>query len=167
MDFWTTAAPAVTAAFLASIVEVVEAFTLVLAVATIRGWRPAILGTLAGLGLLIVIVIALGPVLDQVPIHVLQLVIGVLLLLFGLRWLRKAILRSAGIIALHDEEQAFNTETNALKADAQQRHAHLDWLAGLAAFKAMVLEGLEVVFIVIAVGTGRGLLWPVLTPNEN
>ena len=160
MDFWTTAAPAVTAAFLASIVEVVEAFTIVLAVATIRGWRPAILGTLAGLGLLVVIVVALGPVLDQVPIHVLQLVIGVLLLLFGLRWLRKAILRSAGIIALHDEEQAFNTETQALQADAEQRHAHLDWLAGLAAFKAVVLEGLEVVFIVIAVGVSRGLLWP-------
>ena len=89
MDFWTTAAPAVTAAFLASVVEIVEAFTIVLAVATIRGWRPALLGTGAGLSLLAVIVLALGPVLDRIPIQVLQLVIGVLLLLFGLRWLRR------------------------------------------------------------------------------
>ncbi len=160
MDFWTTAAPAVTAAFLASVVEIVEAFTIVLAVATIRGWRPALLGTGAGLSLLAVIVLALGPVLDRIPIQVLQLVIGVLLLLFGLRWLRKAILRSAGIIALHDEELAFKAETTELQAEAKQQHTHLDWLAGLAAFKAVVLEGLEVVFIVIAVGAGRGLLWP-------
>lgn len=160
MDFWTTAAPAVTAAFLASVVEIVEAFTIVLAVATIRGWRPALLGTGAGLTLLAIIVLALGPVLDRIPIQVLQLVIGVLLLLFGLRWLRKAILRSAGIIALHDEELAFKAETAELQAEAKQKHTHLDWLAGLAAFKAVVLEGLEVVFIVIAVGAGRGLLWP-------
>ena len=160
MDFWTTAAPAVTAAFLASVVEIVEAFTIVLAVATIRGWRPALLGTGAGLALLAVIVLALGPVLDRIPMQVLQLVIGVLLLLFGLRWLRKAILRSASIIALHDEELVFKAETAELQAEAQKKHAHLDWLAGLAAFKAVVLEGLEVVFIVIAVGAGRDLLWP-------
>jgi Ca2+/H+ antiporter, TMEM165/GDT1 family len=160
MDFWTTAAPAVTSAFLASIVEVVEAFTIVLAVATIRGWRPALMGAGAGLALLVVIVLALGPVLNRIPIRVLQLVIGVLLLLFGLRWLRKAILRSAGIIALHDEELAFKAETAELQAEAKLKHTHLDWLAGLAAFKAVVLEGLEVVFIVIAVGAGRNLLWP-------
>ncbi len=163
LDFlppWTIAAPAISAAFLASVVEIVEAFTIVLAVATIRGWRPALTGTFAGLLLLVVIVAALGPVLDRVPLEALQLVIGVLLLLFGLRWLRKAILRYAGIIALHDEDIAFAKEEAALNDAAQRKEARLDWLAGMTAFKAVVLEGLEVVFIVIAVGAGRGMLVP-------
>lgn len=160
MISWATAAPAVTAAFLASLVEVVEAFTIVLAVGTVRGWRPALTGTAAGLALLAVLVLALGPLLDRVPLHALQLVIGVLLLLFGLRWLRKAILRAAGIIALHDEAAAFATEERSLKEASGRNEAHLDWLAGITAFKAVVLEGLEVVFIVIAVGAGRGLLVP-------
>lgn len=157
---WATAAPAISAAFLASLVEVVEAFTIVLAVGTVRGWRPALLGTAAGLTLLAAIVLALGPILDRVPLQALQLVIGVLLLLFGLRWLRKAMLRSAGVIALHDEGAVFAKETAALTKVAQQDDPHLDWIAGLVAFKAVVLEGLEVVFIVIAVGAGRGLLFP-------
>lgn len=157
---WATAAPAISAAFLASLVEVVEAFTIVLAVGTVRGWRPAFLGTAAGLALLAVIVLALGPILDRVPLQALQLVIGVLLLLFGLRWLRKAMLRSAGAIALNDEAAAFAKEAAALSRIGGRREAHLDWIAGLAAFKAVVLEGLEVVFIVIAVGAGRGLLVP-------
>jgi uncharacterized membrane protein len=156
---WTIVAPAVSAAFLASVVEVVEAFTIVLAVATIRGWRPAILGTIAGLAVLAVIVVALGPALNQVPLQALQLVIGILLLLFGLRWLRKAILRSAGVIPLHDEAAAFAKETAHLRR-ARADTSHLDWLAGIGAFKAVVLEGLEVVFIVIAVGAGNGLLVP-------
>lgn len=157
---WGAAAPAVTAAFLASIVEVVEAFTIVLAVGTIRGWRPAAWGTVSGLAILAVLVIALGSLLAQIPLHVLQLVIGVLLLLFGMRWLRKAILRAAGVIPLHDELAIFATETEHLAA-AERRHARrLEWIAGVTAMKAVVLEGLEVVFIVIAVGAGRGLLWP-------
>jgi uncharacterized membrane protein len=155
---WTTAAPAVATAFLSSLVEAVEALTIVLAVATVRGWRPAAIGALAGLALLVLIVLALGPLLSRFPLHVLQFVIGVLLLLFGLRWLRKAILRAAGVIALHDETIAFVTETEELRDQARQHEARLDWLAGLASFKAVVLEGLEVVFIVIAVGAGRGLL---------
>lgn len=157
---WTTAAPAVTAAFLASLVEAVEALTIILAVTTVRGWRPALTGTAAGLALLALLVLALGPLLDHVPLHALQLVIGVLLLLFGLRWLRKAILRAAGIIPLHDEAKAFAKEEASLHAAASRHDAHLDWLAGITAFKAVVLEGLEVVFIVIAVGAGRGLLLP-------
>ncbi|WP_296379099.1 TMEM165/GDT1 family protein [Reyranella sp.] len=156
----STAAPAIAAAFFASLVEVVEAFTIVLAVAAVRGARPAILGTGAGLLLLAVLVAALGPLLDQVPLHVLQLVVGVLLLLFGMRWLRKAILRAAGLIALHDEEKIFSAETAVLEDEARRRRASADWVAGLAAFKAVVLEGVEVVFIVIAVGAGRGLLVP-------
>lgn len=157
---WGTAAPAVTAAFLASLVEVVEAFTIVLAVGTIRGWRPAALGTLAGLALLAFLVITFGPLLDRIPLHLLQFVIGVLLLLFGMRWLRKAILRSTGIIPLHDEAAAFAAESAQLNKAGHRHGTRLDWIAGITAFKAVVLEGLEVVFVVIAVGAGRGLLWP-------
>jgi uncharacterized membrane protein len=149
-----------TAAFLASLVEAVEALTIVLAVATVRGWRPAGLGALAGLVLLVLVVAVFGPLLDRVPLHLLQLAIGVLLLLFGMRWLRKAILRSAGVIPLHDEATAFATETADLREQARRRDLRLDWVAGLTSFKAVVLEGLEVVFIVIAVSAGRGLLVP-------
>ena len=157
---WTTAAPAIGSAFLASAVEIVEAFTIILVVATLRGWKPAIGGTAAALALLAAIVLAFGPLLDRVPLHVLQLVIGVLLLLFGIGWLRKAALRAAGIIPLHDEDAIFSREEARLTEDARRHHTSLDWIAGIAAFKAVLLEGLEVVFIVIAVGAGRGLLWP-------
>ncbi|MBN9444145.1 MAG: TMEM165/GDT1 family protein [Bosea sp.] len=157
---WTMAAPALSAAFLASLVEVVEAFTIVLAVGTVRGWRPALLGTGSALSVLAVLVLLLGSALTQVPLQALQLVIGVLLMLFGLRWLRKAILRSAGFIALHDEDQAFAKETGALRGSGGGTARHRDWMAGLTAFKAVMLEGIEVVFIVLAVGAGRGMLWP-------
>lgn len=154
------AGSAMTAAFLASIVEAVEALTIVLAVATVRGWRPAGLGAFAGLMLLILIVAGLGPLLDLVPLYFLQLAIGILLLLFGMRWLRKAILRSAGVIPLHDEATIFATETAELREQVRRHEARLDWLAGLASFKAVVLEGLEVVFIVIALSAGHGSLIP-------
>jgi uncharacterized membrane protein len=160
MVSWSVAAPAVSAAFLASLVEVVEAFTIVLAVGTLRGWRPAGLGALAAIIVLGLLIIVLGPLLEFIPLHVLQLVIGVLLLLFGLGWLRKAILRSAGIIPLHDEGAIFASESALLTQASGSRNASLDWISGLTAFKAVLLEGLEVVFIVIAVGAGRGLLWP-------
>ncbi len=155
------AGSAVTAAFLASLVEAVEALTVVLAVAMVRGWRPAGLGAAAGLIVLAIVVAALGPLLDRVPLHMLQLTIGILLLLFGMRWLRKAILRAAGLIPLHDETTAFASETAELRELANRHEQRLDWLAGLASFKAVLLEGLEVVFIVIAVSTGRGVLVPV------
>ena len=157
---WSTAAPAVTAAFLASLVEVVEAFTIVLAVAMLRGWRPAALGTVAGLGTLAGIILVLGPLLDRVPVALLQLAIGVLLLLFGMGWLRKASLRVAGVIPLHDEDAIFAAETAGLTEQTYRRQKNLDWVAGVTALKAVLLEGLEVVFIVIAVGAGRGLLVP-------
>jgi uncharacterized membrane protein len=157
---WSTAGPAVGAAFLASIVEVVEAFTIVLVVATLRGWKPAMLGTGAALFVLAAIVVILGPLLDQVPLHLLQLVIGVLLLLFGIGWLRKAALRAGGVIPLHDEDAIFAKETAGLAAEVERQQTSQDWIAGIAAFKAVLLEGLEVIFIVIAVGAGRGLLWP-------
>ena len=155
---WTAALSAVTASFLASLVEVVEAFTIVLAVSVVRGPRPAILGSLAALATLAVLVIALGPLFTLVPLHALQIVIGVLLLLFGMRWLRKAILRAAGIIALHDEDKAFASETGQLSADAKAHADRADFLAMASAYKAVLLEGVEVVFIVLAVGAGRGLI---------
>ena len=127
---WTTAAPAVTTAFLSSLVEAVEALTIVLAVASVCGWRPAAIGALAGLALLAFIVLALRPLLDRIPLHLLPLVIGVLLLLFGMRWLRKAILRAAGVIALHDEAIAFATEAEELRDQARPHETRLDWLAG-------------------------------------
>lgn len=145
----------VTAAFLGSFVEVVEAFTIVLAVGITRSWRPALLGAAYALALLVVLVLIFGPLFALVPLHLLQFVVGVLLLLFGMRWLRKAILRSAGFIPLHDEAQAYAKETDALKRQAMDKRA--DYLAMLAAFKAVLLEGVEVVFIVIAVGTAHGL----------
>ena len=157
---WSIAAPAVTAAFLASLVEVVEAFTIVLAVATLRGWRPAALGTAGGLAVLAGIVLLLGPLLNRIPLHSLQLAIGILLLLFGMGWLRKASLRAAGIIPLHDEDAIFAAEAAQLGQQARLRQRNLEWVAGITALKAVLLEGLEVVFIVIAVGAGRGLLMP-------
>jgi len=144
----------VTAAFLASVVEVVEAFTIVLAVGVTRSWTPALSGAALALAVLAALVAIFGPLLALVPIHLMQFVVGVLLILFGMRWLRKAILRSIGVIALHDEAAAFAKETTELQRQASERRA--DYIAGLAAFKAVLLEGVEVVFIVIAVGTAHG-----------
>jgi uncharacterized membrane protein len=151
----TSVLPTIAASFLASFVEVVEAFTIVLAVGLTQSWRPAFIGTGLALAVLAALVIVLGPLLGLVPIHLLQFAVGVLLILFGMRWLRKAILRAIGVIALHDEEKAFAKETEELGRRA--RHRRADYLAGVAAFKAVLLEGVEVVFIVIAVGTARGL----------
>jgi len=156
----TIATPAVGAAFVASLVEAVEAFTIVLAAGTLRGWRGAIAGAAAGLAVLASIVVALGPLLDWIPLRWLQLAIGVLLLLFGMGWLRKAVLRAGRLIPLHDEDVAFAAETTALREATTPRRRAYDWLSGVMAFKAVVLEGLEVVFIVIAVGAGRGLILP-------
>jgi len=151
---------AIIAAFLASTVEVVEAFTIVLAVGTLRGWRPAWIGTFSALILLALAIVIFGPLLGRVPITDLQLVVGVMLLLFGMGWLRKAILRSAGVIPLHDENKIFAEEQATLIEQTKSKSSPQDWIAGLAAFKAVLLEGLEVVFIVIAVGSGRNMLWP-------
>jgi uncharacterized membrane protein len=153
---WST----VVSAFLASSVEAVEALTVVLAVGVVRGWRSALLGTLAAVCALSVLVAFFGQALALIPMALLQVVVGALLLLFGMRWLRKAILRSAGIVPLRDELAAFAGQTADLAAAAGRGNPRLDWLAGVATFKAVVLEGLEVVFIVIAVGAARGLLWP-------
>jgi uncharacterized membrane protein len=156
---WTVAAPAILAAFLASLVEALEALTIVLAAASIGGWRSAGFGTLAGVCALALLVVLLGPLLEHVPLHLLQLFIGILLLLFGMRWLRKAVLRAAGRIAQRNEEKLFETESETLRAQ-QRGGARQTLLAGIVSFKAILLEGLEVVFVVIAVGAGHGLLMP-------
>jgi Ca2+/H+ antiporter, TMEM165/GDT1 family len=156
---WAHAWPSVTAAFLASLVEFVEALTVVLAVGTVRGWRGAFAGSGAALLLLLLIVVILGPALTQIPLGLIQLVVGILLLLFGMRWLRKAILRAAGVIPLHDENAAFAAQAEALRGGSRERG--LDRIAVLTAFKITMLEGIEVVFIVVAVGSaGAGLLIP-------
>ncbi len=160
MAGWAHAIPSLTAAFLASLVEFVEALTVVLAVGTVRGWRPALFGTGLALGTLALLVLALGPALTRIPIDDLQLFVGVLLLLFGLRWLRKAILRAAGVIALHDEAAAFEGETALLESYERARDPRWDAVAIGTSFKIVMLEGIEVVFIVIAVGTAGGLLLP-------
>ena len=157
---WATYAPSILAAFLASTVEFVEALTIVLAVGIVRGWRPALLGTGLGVLFLFMLVLIFGPLLSTIPLYILQLAIGVLLLLFGMRWLRKAILRAAGIIPLHDEAAVFAKETQSLKAAGTVRAGLADPLAVLTTFKAVVIEGVEVVFIVIGVGAVSGQLIP-------
>jgi uncharacterized membrane protein len=158
---WTHAGPSVLAAFLASLVEFVEALTVVLAVGATRGWRGAIGGAAAALLVLAALVLVLGPALTRIPLDLVQLVVGALLLLFGMRWLRKAILRSAGVIALHDETALFAEQTAVLRARGGMVAGVWDRVAVATAFKITMVEGIEVVFIVIAVAAaGRGLLLP-------
>ena len=140
----------VLAAFLACTVEMVEALTIVLAVAVTRGWRSAGWGVAAALGGLALIVAALGPALAHIPIDSLRLVVGTILLVFGLQWLRKAVLRASGLKALHDEEAIYEAEVALLRARGE-RLAH-DWYAFTVAFKGVFLEGLEVAFIVVTFG---------------
>ncbi|MEW9622636.1 COG4280 domain-containing protein [Rhodanobacter geophilus] len=157
---WIHAGATVLASFLASLVECVEALTVVLAVGVTRGWRSALAGCATGLLVLLLLVTLLGPVLARVPLHGFQLVVGALLLLFGMRWLRKAVLRAAGVLALHDEDAIYRREMQALGGQAGA-HAGLDKLAFALTFKSTVLEGIEVVFIVLAIGAGRAdLLGP-------
>lgn len=148
---WIQGGPQMAAAFLGSSVEAVEAMTIVLAVGIVRGWRSALAGTAAGLLTLAAIIAIFGPAIAAIPIAVLQIAIGALLVLFGIRWLRKAILRSAGVVALRDEAALFVEETRALQG-APVSARQWDAVAMLASYKAIVLEGIEVVVIVIGVG---------------
>jgi uncharacterized membrane protein len=153
------AAPSVLAAFLASLVEFVEALTVILAVGSVRGWPGALSGAAGALAVLLALVALLGTALARFPLGVLQLAFGALTLLFGLRWLRKAILRAAGRIPLHDEAAAFAKETHNMRNAPGGRG--WDRLACGATFQITMIEGTEVVFIVTAIGAGgRGLLLP-------
>jgi uncharacterized membrane protein len=157
---WTHIGPTVAAAFLASLVEFVEALTVVLAVGVVRGWRGALVGSGAAALTLLAMIALLGPLLTRIPLDTIQLAVGTLLLLFGMRWLRKAILRAAGIIAMHDEASIFAEQEAALRQMEGSRGG-LDTVAVITAFKITMLEGIEVVFIVIALGAaGKGLLIP-------
>jgi uncharacterized membrane protein len=159
MNLAHLAAPVV-AAFLASFVEFVEALTVILAVGAVRGWLSALGGAAAGLVVLGLLTAVLGPFLMFVPLHLVQVAVGGLLLLFGMRWLRKAVLRAAGVIPLHDEAAAYAKGTAAMEALGAAR-AVWDVPAAAATFQITMLEGLEVVFIVVAVGAGgSGLLLP-------
>lgn len=152
--------PTMAAAFLASLVECVEALTVVLAVGAVRGWRNALGGAGAGLAVLATAVAVLGPALTLVPLALLQLILGVLLLLFGLRWLKKAVLRAAGILPLRDEAAAFDHEVGALRQAGVGKSGY-DPAGFLTAFQITLIEGTEVVFIVVAVSAGGpGLLLP-------
>ena len=140
--------------FLACAVEAVEAVTIVLAAGTARDWKSALLGTGAGIGLLAIIIGSVGPSVSTLPINVLRVFVGGLLLVFGLQWVRKAILRSSGYKALHDEDKIFQEELAvARKAKAGKRFGVADWYAFTLSFKGVLLEGLEVAFIVLTFGT--------------
>jgi uncharacterized membrane protein len=140
--------------FLACAVEAVEALTIVLAVGTTRSWSSAFSGVGAATLALAVIVLALGPALTSLPINLLRVLVGGLLLIFGLQWLRKAILRAAGLKAKHDELETYQQETDAARAVGKPRSG-FDGYSFAIAFKGVLLEGLEVAFIVLTFGANQ------------
>ncbi|HLY95018.1 MAG TPA: hypothetical protein VKP14_09245 [Gaiellaceae bacterium] len=140
-------------AFIASAVEMVEALTIVLASGITRGWRSSLAGLGAATVALAAIVGALGPTLTLIPLSALRLLVGALLLAFGLQWLRKAILRASGYKPLHDEAAIFARELAEAKTAAHEERAGLDWYGFTLSFKGVLLEGLEVAFIVITFGS--------------
>jgi uncharacterized membrane protein len=151
------AALLVLSVFLACAVEAVEALTIVLAAGTSRDWRSALTGVGAGLVVLAGLVAALGPALTLIPIGALRLLVGGLLLIFGLQWLRKAILRAAGLKALHDEDAIYARQSAQARAATRGgRFAVPDWYAFTLSFKGVLLEGLEVAFIAITFGANQG-----------
>jgi uncharacterized membrane protein len=142
------------AVFLACAVETVEATTIVLAAGITRGWKSALLGTATALAILAIIILAFGPAISGLPINSLRIFVGTLLLVFGLQWIRKAILRSSGFKALHDEDQIFQDELSESKrAKNQAKFGVSDWYAFTLSFKGVLLEGLEVAFIVLTFGS--------------
>ena len=140
--------------FFACAVEAVEALTIVLAMGTTRGWRSALSGTAVALAVLAAVAAVVGPGLTSLPIDTLRLIVGGLLLVFGLQWLRKAILRSIGVVALHDEDEEFREETAAARAAAPHARG-LDPYSFTIAFKGVLLEGLEVIFIALTFGANQ------------
>lgn len=147
-QFALTAVPA----FAASLVEFVEALTIVLAVGVTIGWRPALRGAAGATLLLAAVVGAFGPALARIPQAAFETVVGSLLVLFGLRWLRKAALRSAGVIPLHDEAKAFAAASQSLGAERSAGDRAAEWSGTVTSFNAVALEGTEVAFIVLALG---------------
>jgi len=146
----------VASTFLASTVESVEAVTIVLAVGVTRGWRSVVIGIVSALALLAVITAALGPALVLIPLNWLRLVVGALLLIFGLQWLRKAILRASGLKAIHDEVAIFAREKAMAREHPPTDPGAFDGYGFTLAFKGVFLEGLEVIFIVLTFGASAG-----------
>ncbi|MGH3640326.1 MAG: COG4280 domain-containing protein [Mycobacterium sp.] len=145
------------AVFLACLVEAVEALTIILAAGTARDWRSALTGALTGVVVLAAVIAVVGPAISAIPLDGLRLVIGGLLLTFGLQWLRKAILRASGNKALHDETLAYRaTLAEARNAPVAARTLVADWYAFTLSFKGVVLEGLEVAFIALTFGANQG-----------
>jgi uncharacterized membrane protein len=139
--------------FLACAVEAVEAVTIILAAGTARDWRSSFQGVISGLLILAGLIVVLGPSIDRLPKSTLRLTVGGLLLVFGMQWLRKAVLRASGFKALHDEEKIFKDEVAAAQGVAKvSRFVVTDWYAFTLSFKGVLLEGLEVVFIVVTFG---------------
>jgi uncharacterized membrane protein len=146
----------VVASFLASSVEMVEALTIVLAMGVTRGWRSTLVGVGVALLALAAVTAILGPALTLIPINALRVVVGALLLIFGLQWLRKAILRASGYKALHDEAAIYRRELAEASSVGTVERAGLDWYGFTVSFKGVFLEGLEVVFIVLTFGSTSG-----------
>jgi uncharacterized membrane protein len=151
------AAALVLTVFVACAVEAVEALTIVLAAGLTRDWRSTFQGMAVALVVLAAVVAALGPALTLFPLGVLRLVVGALLAIFGLMWVRKAILRASGYKGLHDEAGIFERQVAAAReARTESRFGVRDWYAFTLSFKGVLLEGLEVVFIVITFGDNQG-----------
>jgi len=149
------------AAFAASLVECVEALTIVLAVSSVSGWRSGLLGASSGVVLLVALVGLAGGALVRVPLNELHIFIGLILLAFGFSWLRKAVLRAAGIKPQRDEAAIYRRKIDEMRSNRVAGSGNrLDLLATTAAFKAVVIEGVEVVLIVVAVGRVAGTLVP-------
>jgi uncharacterized membrane protein len=146
----------VLSSFLACAVEMVEALTIVLAAGLARGWRASLTGVGAATAVLAVVVVVLGPALTVIPLSSLRLVVGGLLLVFGMQWLRKAILRASGFKALHDEDAIFARELEEARAAGHATREGIDWYGFTLAFKGVLLEGLEVAFIVLTFGSSQG-----------
>ena len=142
--------------FLASAVEMVEALTIVLAAGLARGWRSALAGTAGATAVLALAIVIFGPALRHAPLDSLRLIVGGVLLVFGLQWLRKAILRASGFKALHDEDEIFARELRAARGADTDERLGLDWYGFTLAFKGVLLEGLDVAFIVVTFGTAQG-----------
>jgi Ca2+/H+ antiporter, TMEM165/GDT1 family len=154
-------AAAVGSAFAASLVECVEALTIVLAVSSVSGWRSGLLGASCGAVTLAAIVAVAGTTLVHVPLDALHIVVGLVLLAFGFSWLRKATLRTAGVKALRDEAAIYTRQIDEMRSNIRSGFGNgLDIIAVTASFKAVVIEGAEVVLIVVAVGNSATALVP-------
>lgn len=152
---------AIVPVFVASVVECIEAWTVVVAVGLTRGWKAPLIGVVAAVGVIGILVAVFGVTLvDRIDEHLFQVVIGSLLVLFGLRWMRKAILRFLGVIPMHDEDVAYRKTVDELGHEHWYREG-FDWVGFSIAGKTMLLEGLEIVFLVITLGTSGDASYPV------